>query len=477
MEKEGGLTQKIIWERTKLALHQKNIPLASLLGKQLTNDKKNWVAQWEKAIKNPELVLIKKTPDEFIIPSTIKAEIFTQALRDLAKKDPEKIKLWWEKEHQSIGFSKTQSMLICRDIGIYLSHQKNPLAENWLANLPPHVLDPVTQEWRIRLALINYDWQSVLMWINQLPPELKDDKSWRYWQARALEKLGNDIEARSIYQALAKSRNYYGFLSSIRLNLALSMEHQETKISPQALIEVNNMPAIQRFEELLVLKKMALARVEWFRALNKMNQPQILAAAKIAQQKKLHDMAIFTIAKTDYRDDLPLRFPLAFQTSIVKNANIHNLDPAWIYAIARQESAFFTEAISSAGARGLMQLMPATAKIMAKQYDIPFHADESLHKAHTNIALGTVYLKDLKKSVKNNIVLATASYNAGPTRVRKWLPKNTLDADIWIESIPYRETREYVKNVLTFTSIYRQRLGYPTALALMMKPIPSNPTS
>ena len=164
---------------------------------------------------------------------------------------------------------------------------------------------------------------------------------------------------------------------------------------------------------------------------------------------------------------------MAHEPEVLNFANQYNLDPSWVFAIARQESAFHADAISKAGARGIMQLLPSTAKQVASQYHVTYHSEKDLHQPIVNIQLGTAYLSNLKKNMVNHIILATASYNAGPGRIPRWIYDETIDTDQWIETIPYQETREYVKNVMAFMAVYRYRLGNPPAFALLLKPIPN----
>ncbi len=474
--KAGGLSQKLIWKRFKLAIEAKNESLSKHLIKQMGPSEKLAAQQWLKLFKNPALALTDKFQSSLQAPDRIKAQIMAYGLQRLARTSPETTLKWWQSNQSKFKFSKFQKAAISRDIGVYLCHQRSSKANAWLASLDDASIDSVAKEWRIRLALAEQNWTKVITLIDALPDNLKEDKCWRYWQARAFEANANHQAATAIYQQLAQSRNYYGFLSSLRLKKSLSLQHRDAPIDPNIMYRVTQLNAVKRFEELNLLGREAVARVEWFRALDKMNEDEIIAAAKLAQQLNYHDIAIFTMARADFRDDVPLRFPLAHRHEIVDNADKHNLDPAWIFGIARQESAFFNEAISHAGARGLLQLLPSTAKPLAKKHDIDYESEYSLHEPEINIQLGTAYLEQLKKQMHNSTILATASYNAGPTRTLKWLWSEPLEADIWIETIPYKETREYVKNVLTFTGIYRHRLGHPPAFALMMKPIPAKRT-
>ncbi|MCS5711835.1 transglycosylase SLT domain-containing protein [Candidatus Berkiella aquae] len=474
-KKAGKLTSSIAFERYHLALEAKNFDLAKHLIKHLTKAEAETANTWLKMVKTPTLITQKTFLDSLKpIPAKTKQVMLAQTLKLLAKSNAEKAMSWWNAHHHDYAFTEQQAAQIKRDIGIYLSHQKSPYALDWLTELPEAEHDKVSQEWRVRNALANHDWSCALKWIDKLSSEQQADVSWQYWRARALDGLNEHQQAQAIYKTIATTRNYYGFLASLYLKQPLSLQHQTPQIPPQVAEQVQQYPGIVRFKELMLLGKISPARIEWFAAVDKMNEQEKIAAAKFAQGQELYDIAIFTMAKCEFRDDVPLRFPLAHQQDIVSNANQHNLDPAWVFAIARQESAFFTDAISPAGARGLMQLLPSTAKIMAKQYDVKFDCDTLLHTPFVNVKLGTVYLKNLKHRMYDNIILATASYNAGPGSITRWLPtQKPEEADIWIETIPYKETREYVKNVLAFTSIYRQQLGHPAGLGMMMKPIPA----
>jgi soluble lytic murein transglycosylase len=474
--KAGLRSEKMVWDKLELALEEKNFTLAHELIKELPAAHRSRAKLWISTLKNPFSLLEKKQFDQWASASALEPKILAQGLRLLARNDPVQARLWWEQHNAAHAFTQQQSTQIQRDIGVYLAHQKSPDARDWLKSMPQEALDTTLLEWRIRLALYEEDWKNALHWIELLSEPLKSELSWRYWKARSLEALGQNDAARVQFHSLAKLRNYYGFLSSIRLKQVIALQHRAPHRNPIFLTQVNAIPGIERFEQLSKLRRTGPARIEWFRALEKMNEEQKIACAYIADKMHLHDIAIATLNKTAFKDDVTLRFPLAHHTPITTYSHKYNLDPAWIYAIVRQESAFFNDAISHAGARGLMQLLPSTAKTLIKQYDIAYDGENSLHNPEINIPLGTAYLQDLKRRTKDNTILATASYNAGPTRVSKWYPQKTLDADVWIETIPYKETREYIKNVLAFTAIYHYRLEQPTGLKELMKPIPARQT-
>lgn len=476
-KKNGGVTADLLNKRIKLALERKNFTLANQLSKQLASKDRHWVEEWQKLIQTPSLLLGEKYVEKLNLPVKNKAEIVSRAIREFSKREPERAAQWWAVHQNDVLFTTTQVNLIKRDIAVALAQQKSPLAEEWLSSLPKEAADSTAQEWLVRINIANQNWPQVIKYIEALPQSAQDDQAWQYWLARAKEKLNQADSAKLIYQKLAKTRGYYGFLASTRLNQPISLQNEPLKISAEQYGVVFAKPGIQRFEELRKVGKEPTARVEWFRAIDKMSEPELNAAAKIAHNMGLHDLAIFTIAKSTHRNDVALRFPLAHQPEIMNNATLRNLDPAWIFAVARQESAFQVDSLSHANARGLMQLLPSTAKLVAKQYHIPYENEAELYLAPMNIRLGTAYLKNLKEITFNNMILATASYNAGPNRIPRWLYKDEMEADRWIENIPYKETREYVRSVLAFTAIYRQQLGFPPGFGLMLKPIPAKKSS
>jgi soluble lytic murein transglycosylase len=198
------------------------------------------------------------------------------------------------------------------------------------------------------------------------------------------------------------------------------------------------------------------------------------AAAYNAIKWRLPNWAILALSKANNKNDLTLRFPLTYAQHILQEAQKHKLDPAWILAITRQESAFVPHAKSYKGALGLMQLIPSTAQMVARKKRILLADHTELLNPHTNIQLGSGYLKMMLDKHCNNPILATAAYNAGPGRIPKWLPTFDMAADLWIETIPFKETREYVKNVITYTAIYQELLGKKPTLGRYMVYIPRN---
>jgi soluble lytic murein transglycosylase len=268
-------------------------------------------------------------------------------------------------------------------------------------------------------------------------------------------------ELQKMTESLAQERDFYGFLASDMLDKEYRLNHHPVAIDEQRLASIKALPAMARARELMFHQDSLAANREWNQATANFVYDDWLTAAIAAGQWQWHSKAIASLGRAQYWDDVELRFPLAFEPTIRSAADDNNVDSALLFALARQESAFDASATSPAGAMGLMQVMPATAKSTARKYKIPYRKSYQLHDPETNIAIASRYYEELLKRYSGSRILASAAYNAGPSRVAQWLNKSDgkLPFDIWIEVIPYRETRAYVRNILMYSIIYSRRMG------------------
>ncbi|MFQ5626622.1 MAG: transglycosylase SLT domain-containing protein, partial [Methyloligellaceae bacterium] len=298
------------------------------------------------------------------------------------------------------------------------------------------------------------------------------------WTARALESLGWHDDADSIYTELARERSYYGFLAADRIDHDYQLNHRALEYSDHELRLLAAQPGAMRARELYGLGRTVDARREWRMFTRSMTDEELARAAKLAHGWGWHGRAIMTVARTPHLDDLELRFPLAYHDRVLEQARAQRLDPAWMYAIVRQESAFVADARSPAGALGLMQIMPGTGRKIGRSLDKPLKNRRQLLDADISLEFGSTYLRILLDQLDNHSVLAAAAYNAGPHRVERWRPaERNMSADLWIETVPYRETREYLRHVLAYTTIYERRLGRETVrLSARLAPIPARAT-
>ncbi len=454
--KEGHLKSPLVWQRVRLAMGESETQLARYLKKFLAKDEQKWVDLWYQVHKKPQLTAQAR---RFKQAHPVREHILLDGIIRWARKDVAKAQKTWHNIQNRYGFNQQQKIQAEQAIAKKLIFKDKDLAIKTLSKLPKWAEDDYLRAWRIRLYLEQQDWKQVLYWLDKLPKAQKMKEVWRYWRARSLEQLGQTSQAKKLYAGLSLERSFYGFLAADKLGVDYQIIHRPMPISNQDVQAMEGNPGLQRAIEFYYLQRNAEARSEWYHAIKTMDAGQLLPAAKIAYDHQWYDRAIITLGKAGYWDDLETRFPTKFQQEIQSYAKKYKIDSAWAFAILRKESAFVEDARSSVGAMGLMQLMPATAKAMAKKAKIRWHKQDLL-TAKTNIRLGTAYLQQVLKTFKHK-ALATASYNAGAYRVKQWLPDKAMPADIWIEIIPFTETRRYVKSVLEYMVVYQYRLKQP----------------
>ncbi|MEJ2609609.1 MAG: transglycosylase SLT domain-containing protein [Candidatus Thiodiazotropha sp.] len=452
----GHLTEELVWKRFNLAISQRQTRLARYL-KQYLNKQESKIADlWLSLYSHPENV--EKMLD---IEHPMRDEMVVQAIRRLAWRDVRAAFKAWTK-YRTIGiFSQQQQHDIAYALAGGLAQEPDRQLTQQLKKLLPDQLklDSRLSEKELQAALNEKDWAWVLRTIETFPAKQKKQEQSRYWQARALSQLGRQDEALEILSSLAQQRSYYGFLSAKLLGIKAKLDHVALQAEQGLTEKIALKPGLQRARELHILNRPRAARREWNLAFLNAEPNELKAAARLAQAWEWPSQGILTLAKLHQWNDLELRFPLTHRKTIMGQAKDHGIDSAWIYAILRQESAFISDAKSPAGARGLMQLMPKTATQVAKELkQLPPNLND-LFQPEVNIKLGAGYLNKIYHQLQENPVLATAAYNAGPHRVKSWLPDQPQATDIWIETIPFHETREYLKRVFAYTVIYNYRLG------------------
>lgn len=450
------ITSELLWQRIRLALANQKSSLAGYLARRLSAADRTWVKRWQYAHRRPTAALSKEWAQE---DTPLVREILLHAIGRLARYKPEQAWKHWQEIEASHEFDASRRGKILRRIALSAARRNHPRAAEWLAAVPPQQADSEVRQWRVRTALFDQDWERVLHWIDELSPVERNAEVWQYWRARALEADGHGGDAFTLFSQLSGERSYYGFLAADHLERSYRMNDVRIRFDNAELQELERLPGIERARELYLAGKRTEARREWFQATAALPTEKLRLAAILASRWGWHDRAIITAAQARYWTDLKLRFPLPHRDSILANAQRYDLDPALIYGVIRQESAFMEDARSAVGALGLMQLMPATGRQTARALKIRYRGTQSLLRSDHNIRLGSAYLNRLLQRYNGSPVLAAAAYNAGPHRVSRWLPEKTgLSAALWVEHIPFRETRRYVKRVLSYATIFEWRL-------------------
>lgn len=454
--KAEQLTEDLILLRIEKAADGGSHTLIPYLRSLLPKEKHYLADLWRKTRRDPSYVKsLNRFPAKY---PNIEADIISYGLSRLIWRDTELAVITMLKAEKSKVFSNKQKSKIYDAFGIKLAIDDANNAETWLNKSAEVSNNPEVVRWHLAYLLKQQDWLKIALLIENSPPQLVAAKDYTYWLARAYENLGREQQAKVLYTQLAQTRHYYGFLASARLGQAFNLQDEPLQISHAEAQVVLSNAASERAFELKALKRFHYARAEWRHMQGQLDKRHKLVSTVISSAWAWHDQSIFTFSREDYLNDVGRRFPTAFEELIVEEANKNNIEPEWAFAIARRESSFMTDAVSTANARGLMQVLPSTAKYLEKRRV----SSKQLLDADTNVRIGNKYLRYLMNKLDDNAILATASYNAGWRRVLKWLPETEpLDADIWVEIIPYRETRNYVKAVMAYKQIYRAQLTEP----------------
>ena len=461
---QGNLQTKQLWQRLDLAAAANNAELTGNLAAQLPVSERDDGERIAASLRDPAANLgqAETWPD-----TSRTRDAIAYGLSRLAKKNSEAAETLWAKLGDKFKFESSQRGRILHALALYRASSFAPDALARLDALPAEFGDDATREWRVRLALSAQNWTDALAALDSLSDTQKADPRWRYLRARMLMKLERNSEANALFTAIAREPNYFGFLAADRTQLPYAVCPLQIAANAGAQAHLNSLPGLQRAFEFQSLGRLKEARREWDFALTDLTLEQRRIAAEIANQHGWFDRAVFAFAHGEELRLYDLRFPLALKNEVETNSRDAGIDAAWTYGIIRAESAWMTDAHSGADAYGLMQLLPGTAARLAKaQKKSSYRNAADLYDPATNIALGTRYLSNMSARFDGRTWLATAAYNAGPEPVDRWLAaRGTLDADIFVETIPYRETREYVSSVLAFSVIYDWRLNQ-TALPL-----------
>jgi soluble lytic murein transglycosylase len=469
MQKTGVLSTDDIWARLRLALQEGKLNLAKNIASRLTDfDEKN-LKLLDVAYQTPQAILENKVS---VIKSGRKksngaiaisfktrdgAEINLYALDRLARTNIENAIVTFERlqnnfsiENRTFGWGR---------IAYHAARSHHPNALKYYTLAKELALDKEQLAWQVRAALRVQNWDVVKSAISSMQPKQAEEGAWRYWKARALKAMNLQVEANAIFGPLSKERHYYGWLAAEELESIMGNPQEQHITTEVEVTAIASQPAIKRALELQRLDMRWEAKAEWVWATRGFDDKQLLAAAEYAARQNWYDIAISTADNTRQIHDFNLRYPTPYRDLIRVSANLQNLDEAWVYGLTRQESRFMHFAKSGVGASGLMQVMPATAKWAAKRMGLDDYSHDKIHDLPTNIGIGTYYMRYTLELMGGQAVVATAAYNAGPSRAKRWLASEPLEAAIYIESIPFSETRNYVQKVMANAQMYAPRLG------------------
>lgn len=474
MQETGRLTPELIDERYRLAVERGDFSLARYLARSLGVGPQAAAERWLRAQGNPSTFLA--TADVSRIDSEYHEQL-AYAGRRLARRDPVAAYRQWSRLRSDTGFDSALEAGVAREIALWAARRNVDEAEKLLLRLDPAAIDDEVRRWRIRNALREGRWQDILRVAGDLTADERNAEEWRFWTAVAMERTGREAEAMLALSALARQRSYYGFLAADQLGVEYGLDSDPVVGDEVIIGRLERMPQLVRARELFLTGLDGRARSEWDAALKNLDDETQAQAAVLANRWGWHSRAIAMAARAGRLDSLELRYPLAHGDEFRRAAETVGIPVSWAFGVARSESIFMRDIRSRAGAIGLMQLMPATGKRTAQQIRIPYRGLNTLTDPASNIRLGTTYLALMRDRFQGHSALATAAYNAGPLRVEQWLPRRSpQDAKVWIETIPFTETRDYVRRVLTADVIFAWRLtGRAPRLSDRLQPI--NPST
>lgn len=454
MQVAGVLTEDDIWARYRMALTEGRISLAKAIVKRTKSFEPSYYKLIDKAYSAPTSVVSKKL---ISFKSRFGRETNLFALGRIAKTNS---------QQALSAFGKVEDLFPTEDkeyfygrLALQAAQRQEPQALQWFKRAENSEMSKDQLAWYARAALRNKNWEEVLNAVAKMEPVQAEEGAWRYWKARALKAQHQMAEANAIFAKLSTERHFYGWLAQEEFESMLSSAHVTYKVTNEEVDAIENIPAFSRVEALQRLDMRWEAKSEWALATKDFDDMQLLAAAQYAARKKWYDLAIITADKTTEAHDFDLRYPTPYRDLMKSAAGDQSIDEAWVYGITRQESRFMHYAKSGVGASGLMQLMPATAKWAAPRAGISNYSHDMIHDLDTNIALGTYYLRHTLDLMNGQPVMATAAYNAGPGRAKKWAAPVSLEGAIYAETIPFTETRLYVQKVMANAHLYAHRLG------------------
>ncbi|USD65750.1 murein transglycosylase [Vibrio sp. SCSIO 43136] len=446
----GKLSDDKILERILLAFEARSGGLVKYLERQLNDD-----APGEFAVElyNRPQEVGKFAKKQYVTPYNQKLSML--ALKRLARSNPKAAIEQFDLVVSGQKLTAKQKQGLYDNIASRIMGSEEPELQKWRDKALAYTSNDRLVERRIRMSLREADWNSVETWIARLSTKERSKYRWQYWLARVELESGRESAATQRLEAIVGKRHYYSVAAAQTLGKPIEFDILRTSADLSVLKA--HQSTLDRVEELIAVDKIAAAKNEWNWLLMRSDQAQKNALAKYAAQQRWHHLTVKASINAKLWDDIYLRFPLAHRWWFNFYGEKHQVEPLTLLSLARQESALDAEARSSVGARGIMQIMPDTAKETARRYDISYRGPKELYSVQKNIEIGSRYLGSLLKQYDGNRIYAFAAYNAGPHRVKSWrkISDNKLDVYAFIESIPFNETRGYVQNVLMFESYYR----------------------
>jgi soluble lytic murein transglycosylase len=455
MNDNGVLVEDDVWVRMRLAFQANRVSVAKAVARYL-DEPPDAVSQklFDRAYENPQRVLENK---QISNSTRLGRELFLYAIERVARNQPTLANEFWNQSRHN--FSRDEQAYLWGRVALYAARRHDPEASALFKKAEDAPLDVEQLAWKARATLRVKNWDELLAVVAVMAQPQQDEAAWRYWKGRAFKEKNNVAAANALFIPLAKERSFYGLLAEDELGEIISTPPVSYRASDAEVAAIQQLPGIQRALELYQLDLRWEAKSEWLLASRDFSDKQLIAAADLAFRQEWYDVAISTADKTALTHDFALRYPTPYRDKMDSYVRDNQLDEAWVYGLIRQESRFVSFAHSGVGASGLMQVMPATAKWIAKRMGVSDYHPGLIHRVDTNIQFGTYYLRHVLDEMNGQPLMATAAYNAGPSRSKRWAGDKPLEGAIYAETIPFTETRDYTQKVMANAYFYAHRLG------------------
>ena len=456
LRRQGLLTAALAENRTRAALSADMPRLAREFAADVPIDRRAALLQWSDLLDSPHSALnvLATHPSLAVEP-----EAMASGFEKLARTEPANALSILPNLMARDGLTADLKGRLQRAAALGAAYDRDPRAIAAFNDLPQAAVDGQVQEWRVRAALWNGDYAQVLTWTEQMPPSLSAQPRWRYWHARAIAATQGDAAAAPMLREIAGLRDYYGYLAADRLAQPYNLNVRPSPLDVAAQATLAKSAGLIRAHELFDCDMTDEATSEWNAALEGADNALKVQAAVLASNWGWFAQSITTLAQSGEFDDVTLRYPRPYMDAVVRASKLAQLPQDWILAVMRQESLFRKDAVSHADARGVMQMVLPTASAIARRWHLSSPGRDGLFDPSIAVPLGAAYFRELLDRYGEQLTLSLAAYNAGPAAVARWLPRTPMAADVWIENIPYNETRGYVQHILEHIVAYASVRG------------------
>lgn len=456
LRQQGLLTAALAEDRTRAALSADLPRLAREFAADVPLDRRAALLQWSDLLNSPGPALNVLATHPSL---TVEPEALASGFEKLARAEPGLALDLLPKLLTREDLAPEIKDRLRRAAALGAAYDRDPRAIAVFDEIPPAAADAQVQEWRVRAALWNGDFPRALAWIEQMPPALATQPRWRYWHARAVAATSGDAAAAALFGEIAGLRDYYGYLAADHVAQPYNLNVRPSPLDAATQTKLSKMAGMIRAHELFDCDMSEEASLEWNTALDGADNASKVQAALLASRWGWFAQSIATLAQTGEFDDVTLRYPRPFSDVVSRASKVAQLPQDWILAVMRQESLFRKDAVSRADARGLMQMVPSTALGVARRWHLPAPGRDDLFDPAIAVPLGAAHLRELLDRYGEQLTLSLAAYDAGIAAVARWMPGKPMDADVWIENIPYNETRGYVEHIAEHIVAYASLRG------------------